>query len=72
MADTKVYAGKMKIIGKTHPDKAAMITVLLTLHLWDAMSPDEREAAVERGEVWDTPAGNALMATWRCYNPEER
>lgn len=52
-----------KVIGKsTGIDRAAMMTVLLVLHLWDAMTPDERHAAVERGEIWDTPPGRALMA----------
>ena len=50
-----------KVIGKTTPNKAAMMEVLLSLHLWDAMSPDERYAAIERGEIWDTIPGRQLM-----------
>lgn len=48
------------IIYKVRPDKAVLMSVLLTLHLWDSMTPEEREALTERGEVWDTVPGRAF------------
>lgn len=58
-----------KVIGKSDPDKAAMIAVLLHLGLWDSMTVEERNAACECGEIWDTPAGNAFMQIVRRYQP---
>jgi len=51
----------VRIIGKTPPDRAAMIACLLSLNLWDSMSTDERYAAVEKGEIWDTKSGRLFM-----------
>ncbi len=47
------------------PDKATCIYIAISLHIWDAMSIAEREAWCERGEVFDTPAGNVLARAIR-------
>ena len=49
------------IIAQGEPDKAAAISILMSLSLWDLMTSDEREAFCERGEVWDTHAGRELL-----------
>lgn len=49
----------MKVIAKSNPPdtstKAKLMAQFLTLGWWDCMTPDERCAFFERGEVLDSP-----------------
>ncbi len=50
-----------KIIATVTPDKEHATSILKSLSLWDLMPPAERDAFVERGEVWDTVPGRELI-----------
>lgn len=52
---------KPAVLAKGEPDKAAAISLLLTLGMWDLMPPEERKAFCEDGEVWDTHCGRELV-----------
>lgn len=54
-----------RIIGRSTPDRPAMTLLLERLGLGDQMTPEERDAALERGEIWDTDAGRAFMRVIR-------
>lgn len=51
----------MKIIAQASPPdretKARLMAQLLALGWWDQMTPVEREALLERGQILDTPFG---------------
>ena len=50
-----------EIIYRIRSDEPQLVAfALMALRLWDAFSPAERDAACERGEVWDTPEGQAF------------
>jgi TRAP-type C4-dicarboxylate transport system substrate-binding protein len=55
--------GTPKVIARGEPDKAAAISILISLQLWDIMPPEERKAFCEAGEVWDTVPGREILRT---------
>lgn len=52
---------QVRILASGEPNSAAATSLLMGLGLWDIMPPEEREAFVERGQVWDTVAGREIF-----------
>lgn len=56
----------MKVIAKGgNFDKATCIAILLQSGMWDLVTEQDREAFTERGEILDTPGGQALCQRFR-------